>query len=64
VQVNLPVGGAQLTLLDATGRRVRELRTASPVATLELAGLPSGLYVVRAVTAGGVNMQRLVVEAD
>ena len=61
VQVNLPAGGAHLTLLDAAGRRVRELKVAGSVATLELAGLKAGLYVVRVATTTGSSAQRLAV---
>ena len=61
VQVNLPVGGASITLLDATGRRLRTLNVTGKVATLELGGLAPGLYVVRAATAAGVSLQRLVI---
>ncbi|WP_375416981.1 PQQ-dependent sugar dehydrogenase [uncultured Hymenobacter sp.] len=63
VRVQLPATGARLTLLDATGRQVRELALVGASADLELAGLTPGLYVLRAVTAAGVSTRRLVVEA-
>ncbi|HET9503679.1 MAG TPA: endonuclease [Hymenobacter sp.] len=56
---------ATIEVLDALGRPVRQL--AAPVgeataATLELAGLPAGLYAVRLRTAEGLYLGRLVVE--
>jgi endonuclease I len=56
---------ATIEVLDALGRTVRQL--AAPVgeataATLELAGLPAGLYAVRLHTAAGLYLGRLVVE--
>jgi endonuclease I len=56
---------ATIEVLDALGRTVRQL--SAPVgeataATLELAGLPAGLYAVRLRTAEGLYLGRLVVE--
>jgi endonuclease I len=56
---------ATIEVLDALGRAVRQL--SAPVgeataATLELAGLPAGLYAVRLRTAEGLYLGRLVVE--
>lgn len=62
VRVGVPAG-ARLTLLDATGRQVRQVAAPGPTADLELAGLAPGIYLVRAVSAAGVSTRRLVVEA-
>ena len=65
VETTLPVAAPlHLTLLDAVGRVVRERTVAAATgrvkATLALAGLPAGLYVVRA-TAGSTSFTRRVV---
>ena len=62
VTVALPASLARgpLTLLDALGREVRRYPTpAGNDVTLDLRGLPAGLYVLR---GSGVGSQRLVVE--
>ncbi len=56
---------ATIEVLDALGRPARQL--SAPVgdampATLELVGLPAGLYAVRVRTAEGLHLGRLVVE--
>ena len=60
-----PTRPATVEVLDALGRSVRQLATtigdATP-ATVELAGLPAGLYAVRVSTAEGRFLGRLVVE--
>lgn len=63
MRVQLPAPGARLTLLDATGREVRQLVAPGASVDVELAGLAPGVYVVRATTAAGVSTRRLVVEA-
>ena len=65
VETTLPVAAPlHLTLLDAVGRVVRERTVAAATGrvqtTLALAGLPAGLYVVRA-TAGSISFTRRVV---
>ncbi|KAA9333446.1 T9SS type A sorting domain-containing protein [Hymenobacter busanensis] len=54
----------RLTVLDLTGRRVRETTTAQRRHQLDLSGLSAGVYVVRVTSAtdGSIGMQRLVVE--
>ncbi|WP_208177204.1 hypothetical protein [Hymenobacter negativus] len=59
VTLTLPVGGGQLELLDALGRRVRQLAlpaTAGPCA-VPLAGLAPGLYQLRATLGNGQPAQ-------
>ncbi|RZK24082.1 MAG: T9SS type A sorting domain-containing protein [Hymenobacter sp.] len=60
-----PTRPATVEILDALGRSVRQLSTpigeATP-ATVELAGLPAGLYAVRVSTEAGRYLGRLVVE--
>ncbi|MBC7448860.1 MAG: SBBP repeat-containing protein [Hymenobacteraceae bacterium] len=50
--------GSTATLLDGLGRTVRTVPLSQGAATLDLRGLPAGLYVVRA----GETTRRLVVE--
>jgi len=47
--------GATLEVYNALGQVVRPAAT-----TLEVAGLPAGVYLVRVTTAVGVATQRLV----
>jgi sarcosine oxidase gamma subunit len=58
VQLTLPPTAPSAELLDALGRLVRTVPATAGVATLDVAGLAPGLYLVRA--AGQVA--RLVVE--
>jgi endonuclease I len=56
---------ATIEVLDALGRTVRQFTAPvgeATAATLELAGLPAGLYAVRLRTAAGLYLGRLVVE--
>ena len=56
---------ATIEVLDALGRSVRQLSATvgdATAATLELAGLPAGLYAVRVRTTEGLYLGRLVVE--
>jgi hypothetical protein len=55
---------ATVEVLDALGRSVRQLSAAvgDAAATLELAGLPAGLYAVRVRTAAGLYLGRLVMK--
>jgi hypothetical protein len=57
------VATATLALLDALGRQVRaQTAPTNARATLDLAGLAPGLYVLRVAAAGSTATQRLVVE--
>jgi Zn-dependent metalloprotease len=58
VRVTLPAGTTAVTILDATGRTVRTQVAATTDLTVDLAGLPTGVYVVKA----GAATARLVVE--
>ena len=69
VSLRLPSGQAArpatIELLDALGRPVRRFAALvgdAATASLELAGLPAGIYAVRVGTAGGQFVGRLVVE--
>ncbi|WP_165768206.1 T9SS type A sorting domain-containing protein [Hymenobacter amundsenii] len=50
------------TLLDALGRVVRRAELAAPAATLSVADLPRGVYVLRLSSTDGILTRRLVVE--
>ena len=58
VRLTGATGAATATLLDGLGRVVRRVPLAAGAATLDVRGLPAGLYVVRA----GLQTRRLVVE--
>jgi hypothetical protein len=60
----LAAGPVALTLLDALGRSVRQqvLGSNAAEATVPLAGLPAGVYVLRAQGAAGTATRRVVVE--
>jgi hypothetical protein len=60
----LAAGPVTLTLLDALGRSVRQqvLGSNAAEATVPLAGLPAGVYVLRAQGAAGTATHRVVVE--
>ncbi len=58
VRVTLPANTEAVTILDATGRTVRTQPATTTDLTVDLAGLPAGVYVVKA----GAATARLVVE--
>lgn len=60
VQVVVPTGTTQVTVLDATGRAVKRVAVTetNSALNLSLVGLPAGVYVVKA----GAAAARLVVE--
>ena len=60
LQLKLPAGAVQATLLDALGQVVRQQTGAGPGLTLETAGLAAGVYVLR-LQAGGATLARRVV---
>jgi hypothetical protein len=62
VQLPSGAGPATLTVLDALGRIVRTQPVAASRTTLDLAGLPAGLYAVRVAVGGRTATQRLLVE--
>ncbi|WP_257722085.1 T9SS type A sorting domain-containing protein [Hymenobacter sp. PAMC 26628] len=58
----LPAGALarSLAVVDALGRTVLAGRDLGPRATLNIAALPAGLYVVRVATAGGQLTQHFL----
>ncbi len=54
-------GPAQVQLLDALGRVARSCAAPGPTLTLDVAGLPPGVYVVRVQHHGSGTVQRRVV---
>jgi hypothetical protein len=58
VQLTLPSAATSAELLDALGRPVRHVAAPAGTATLDLTGLPPGLYLLRAVG----QVARLLVE--
>jgi hypothetical protein len=49
-------------MFDGVGREVRRMRVAAPIATLSVADLPRGMYVLQLSAAEGVTSQRIVVQ--
>ncbi|MWT56443.1 T9SS type A sorting domain-containing protein, partial [Escherichia coli] len=70
VQLRLPgetkTQPARLELLDGLGRVVRrhELTLGASAASLDVRGLPAGIYAVRLRTAAGLHTGRLVVQGQ
>jgi hypothetical protein len=62
VQLPAGLGPATLTVLDALGRPLRTQAAPGPRATLDLSGLPAGLYAVCVAAGGATATQRLMVE--
>ena len=62
VNLTLPALGAHVTICDLLGRRLREQSVSGPTATLDLAGLPLGRYLVAVATAAGTATKPLSVE--
>ena len=60
--LNLPSGETELRLHDLNGRVVKEQMASGNQFVMNLAGLPAGLYVLRARHAGGEEIIKLVVE--
>ncbi|MGY3091394.1 glucose/arabinose dehydrogenase [Hymenobacter sp. UYAg731] len=60
--VQLPAPGALLTVTDLLGRPVYAVRATGTTATLDLAGLRAGTYLVQADGAAGRSTRKLVVE--
>jgi hypothetical protein len=60
--VRLPASNTLLTVRDLAGRTVLTQRTASTTATLDLAGLRAGSYLVQAEGPAGTATRQLVVE--
>jgi len=58
--VETPLPGAALSVFDLLGRRIHHVVMSSD--RLELDGIPSGVYVVRAEQGGTVWEERLVVQ--
>lgn len=55
VTIVLPINGAQVELIDATGRIVRSARAASSICQVDVRELPAGAYVVRLHDRGAVS---------
>ncbi len=62
VVVNGLDGTEMIHVLDATGRKVKEIRATGQEATLELTGLPQGLYHIQIITPQGTVVSRKVVK--
>lgn len=60
--LTLPAPGAHVTICDMLGRRLREQSVSGLTATLDLAGLPTGRYLVAVATAAGTATKPLSVE--
>ena len=60
--VQLPAPGGLLTVSDLLGRPVYSVRVVGTTATLDLAGLRPGTYLVQATSATGRSTRKLVVE--
>ena len=55
-------GVAELSLLDATGRMVRNTRNAQPIMNLDVSNLPRGCYALKIVSGGSSTTHRVVLE--
>jgi len=55
-------GSARVALLDALGREVRALAAPGAGASLSVAGLPAGVYLLRVAYAAGPVVRRVAVE--
>ena len=62
VTLRLSAAPARLTVRDLAGRTVLTMSAPGPSATLDLAGLRPGTYLVQAESAGGRTTHKLVVE--
>ena len=60
--MRLPAPGGLLTVSDLLGRPVYSVRPTGTTATLDLAGLRPGTYLVQADGAAGRSTRKLVVE--
>ncbi len=52
--------GATLQLLDLEGRLLQEFKIQNPKSKIDLTSLPAGTYILRATTASGNHMRRIV----
>jgi thiol-disulfide isomerase/thioredoxin len=59
LQVVLPVGGAQVELLNLLGQRVLQMSTDDQNLTLDVAELPVGSYVLRVISAGDIQTKNI-----
>ena len=63
-QLNVTCGEEMqsLALFNPTGQRVRQMESCVTEAQIPLSGLPSGLYLLKVETAGGIAVRKVVVE--
>ena len=50
----------EVVVYNLTGQQIQRLQTNDPVVTLNLSGLPSGVYSVRVLTGKGSHLEKLV----
>lgn len=50
------------TLMDASGRIVREQKSNSPVTRISLEGIAAGVYILQRFGTGGISIQEIVVQ--
>ncbi|PSK89517.1 T9SS type A sorting domain-containing protein [Taibaiella chishuiensis] len=55
-------GTETIHILDASGRKIKESQVSGTTATLQLSGMPQGLYHIRVIAPGGAVVSRKVIK--
>ena len=58
----VPAGEHRLTVMDATGKRVMELRPDRPTVTIQTKTWPSGIYFVTLTNPNGSTTKKIIVQ--